>query len=456
MTNRKDTERIRSLYNKSLIQQISETFNRTSQMKGFLSCPHSEKFRPKPKSVEESIGNFERAQTAKNLKQTLGSPFKNGVSPYRNVKSRVMTSVPKRKKLRSVTAPPVRSSAHIHKVKQRKRLLKTSTLKNKSTAAASEEVVISSRTGRKIRILSSTREDAFPSNETRDRTLERVRDILKRSDKSRLKKNKTSSWQAETQWALNSLRQTKNRPVSSSFIDHPRTSKLIRRTLNIGREKRPIRVILRLQIDEFDNRSVNIEAYDDSINCLYTLKMLPPSNDDHDDERKNNNNNDKSIELLERVANSLSICNISDKSPGHLISDLAESSSTKILNPHASVWNSTKLRSIKDEAEKGDEEEEKESVLSRQVKRKLSPVFSTTSGGDRTPPVLLAAFSVIQGELEFHNIKIDGMEKVIHRLENMCENIGSEDSAIFDIQDFLKSIPDSVIQFLRSEGVVCM
>ena len=191
-------------------------------------------------------------------------------------------------------------------------------------------------------IFSRSAENTFPSGG--ERTLQRVREILSRHSDSKKKHNLTSSWQVETQWMLNSLRETKNRPVSSSFLDRPRAT--IRRTLKIGRENGKIRVILRLQEDEFENQCVNVEAYDDSINCLYTLKIVPPS--DHDMTKRNNNDEDgkKSIELLERVAKSLSICDYSDKSPGHLVSDLADSSSTRILNPESELWSSKSDHSL--------------------------------------------------------------------------------------------------------------
>eukprot|EP00938_MAST-03A_sp_MAST-3A-sp1_P003541 g3541.t1 len=395
----------------------------------------------------------------------MGSPFKNGISPYKNVKSKVMTSVPERMKApRSVTAPTGRSAAHVHKIlKERKlktRLKRVVPKKDKKTLNREQNnIVVSSRTGRRIRILSSTRENTFPSGG--ERTLQRVREILSRRSDSKKRDNVTSSWQVETQWMLNSLRETKNRPVSSSFLDRPRAT--IRRTLSIGLENRKIRVILRLQEDEFENQCVNVEADDDSINCLYTLKIVPPS--DHDMTKRNNNNDEdgkKSIELLERVAKSLSICDYSDKSPGHLVSDLADSSSTRILNPESELWSSKSDHSLSHTASDivRVTKTTRPNVLSIQVKRKLIPVFCTRksekSGGEedfgRTPPVLLAAFSVIHGELKFCDVKVDGMDETICRLEKMCEDM-NDGGGIINIREFLESLPKALMAFLQGEGL---
>lgn len=207
---------------------------------------------------------------------------------------------------------------------------------------------------------------------------------------------------------------------------------------------------------------MNVEAYDDSINCLYTLKIVPPS--DHDMTKRNNNDEDgkKSIELLERVAKSLSICDFSDKSPGHLVSNLADSSSTRILNPESELWSkSDHSLSHTAPAAVGVTKTTKPNVLSVQVKRKLIPVFSTRkaelSGGEedfgRTPPVLLAAFSVIHGELKFRDVKVDGMDETISRLEKMCEDMDDDDGGIINIREFLESLPKALIEFLQVEGV---
>ena len=118
----------------------------------------------------------------------MGSPFKNGISPYKNVKSKVMTSVPERMKApRSVTPTEV-SAAHVHKIlKERKlktRLKRVVPKKDKKTLNREQNnIVVSSRTGRRIRILSSTRENTFPSGG--ERTLQRVREILSRRSDSK-------------------------------------------------------------------------------------------------------------------------------------------------------------------------------------------------------------------------------------------------------------------------------
>ena len=99
-------------------------------------------------------------------------------------------------------------------------------------------------------------------------------------------------------------------------------------------------------------------------------------------------------------------------------------------------------------------------VLSIQVKRKLIPVFCTRksekSGGEedfgRTPPVLLAAFSVIHGELKFRDVKVDGMDETISRLEKMCEDM-NDGGGIINIREFLESLPKALIEFLQVEGV---
>ena len=88
------------------------------------------------------------------------------------------------------------------------------------------------------------------------------------------------------------------------------------------------------------------------------------------------------------------------------------------------------------------------------------PVFSTRkaelSGGEedfgRTPPVLLAAFSVLHGELKFRDVKVDGMDETISRLEKMCEDM-DDDGGIINIREFLESLPKALIEFLQFEGV---
>jgi hypothetical protein len=94
------------------------------------------------------------------------------------------------------------------------------------------------------------------------------------------------------------------------------------------------------------------------------------------------------------------------------------------------------------------------------VKRKLIPVFSTRkaelSGGEedfgRTPPVLLAAFSVIHGELKFRDVKVDGMDETICRLEKMCEDM-NDGGGIINIREFLESLPKALMAFLQGEGL---
>ncbi len=61
--------------------------------------------------------------------------------------------------------------------------------------------------------------------------------------------------------------------------------------------------------------------------------------------------------------------------------------------------------------------------------------------------------SVEEGK-KFRDVKVDGMDETISRLEKMCEDMNDDGGGMINIRGFLESLPKALMAFLQGGGVV--